>query len=78
MTKVVAPGVVAPGLDELLVSENPAWLWDGERARIVWANSAGTSWFGAETLFDLLDVVFDETEPGVARRSEERRVGKEC
>ncbi|VAV87244.1 hypothetical protein MNBD_ALPHA08-629, partial [hydrothermal vent metagenome] len=70
MTKVVAPGVVAPGLDELLVSENPAWLWDGERARIVWANSAGTSWFGAETLFDLLDVVFDETEPGVARIKE--------
>ncbi len=74
MTKVVASGVVAPGLDELLVSENPAWLWDGERARIVWANSAGTSWFGAETLFDLLDVVFDEAEPGVARIKELTRI----
>jgi len=74
VTKVVAPGVVAPGLDELLVSENPAWLWDGERVRIVWANSAGTSWFGAETLFDLLDVVFDETEPGVARIKELTRI----
>ncbi len=58
--------VVAPSLDELLTSENPAWLWDGERARIVWANAAGTSWFGVETLFDLLEVVFDTSEPGVA------------
>ena len=58
--------VVAPSLDELLISENPAWLWDGERARVVWANSAGTSWFGADTLFDLLDVVFDDNEPAVA------------
>ena len=56
----------APSLDELLSSENPAWLWDGERTRIVWANHAGTTWFGAETLFDLLEIVFDDNEPGVA------------
>ncbi len=66
--------VVAPSLDELLISENPAWLWDGERARVVWANSAGTSWFGAETLFDLLDVVFDDTESGVATIKELARI----
>lgn len=57
---------VAPSLDTLLTSDNPAWLWDGEQARIVWANPAGTSWFDAETLFDLIDVRFDPAEPAVA------------
>ena len=67
MTRIIASGnTVAPSLDELLVSDDPAWLWDGERARIVWANHAGTTWFGTETLFDLLEIVFDEDEPDVA------------
>ena len=56
---------VAPSLDELLMSEDPAWLWDGERSKIVWANGAGTAWFGADTLFDLLDLVFDPQEEAV-------------
>ncbi|WP_162914381.1 PAS domain S-box protein [Taklimakanibacter lacteus] len=43
----------------------PCWLWDSERARIVWANSAGIAYFGGETLFDLLDRPFDRAEPGV-------------
>ena len=43
----------------------PCWLWDGERARIVWANMAGITYFGGETLFDLLDRPFDRSEPGV-------------
>lgn len=43
----------------------PCWLWDSERARIVWANMAGIAYFGGETLFDLLDRLFDRTEPGV-------------
>lgn len=44
-----------------------AWLWDPERARIVWANSSGISFFGGESLFDLLDRPFGEEEPGVRR-----------
>jgi len=55
-----------PNLDQLLVSDNPAWLWDGERTRIVWANHAGTQWFGVETLFDLLEIIFDTDEPGIS------------
>jgi len=56
----------APSLDVLLKSNDPAWLWDGERSRIVWANVAGTSWFGVENLFDLLDVRFDTDEESIA------------
>ncbi|QIG52113.1 PAS domain S-box protein [Nordella sp. HKS 07] len=43
----------------------PSWLWDSDRARIVWANKAGIAYFGGETLFDLLDRPFERTEPGV-------------
>jgi PAS domain S-box-containing protein len=48
-------------------SDRPAWLWDGERARIVWANAAGVRWFGGETLFDLIDQPFDAEDEAIAR-----------
>ncbi len=51
--------VTALTLAEFMSSQRPAWLWDGERARIVWANAAGVRWFGGETLFDLIDQPFD-------------------
>jgi len=41
-------------------------LWDGDRLRIVWANTAGLRLFGADTLFDLLDRRFHTDEPGPA------------
>ncbi|MGB7205417.1 MAG: ATP-binding protein [Anderseniella sp.] len=59
--------VTAPSLDDLNHSTVPAWLWDGARMRIVWANSAGVSFFGHQSLFDLIDTPFDDTDPGVAR-----------
>jgi PAS domain S-box-containing protein len=45
-------------------SDAPAWLWDAERLRIVWANEAGLAFFGAELLFDLIDQPFDASEAG--------------
>jgi PAS domain S-box-containing protein len=48
-------------------SERPAWLWDGERARIVWANAEGVRWFGGETLFDLIDQPFDAEGEALGR-----------
>jgi PAS domain S-box-containing protein len=54
-------------LDELRDDPEAAWLWDPARARIVWANPSGISYFGGETLFDLLDRPFGADEPGVAR-----------
>jgi PAS domain-containing protein len=50
-----------------MTSDRPAWLWDGERARIVWANAAGVRWFGGETLFDLIDQPFDAEDEAIAR-----------
>ncbi len=57
---------VAPSLDQLLDSSEPAWLWDSTRARIAWANEAGTKWFDAQTLFDLIDMVFDANDKSVS------------
>jgi len=52
-------------LEDLRALPQPSWLWDSDRARIVWANTAGIEYFGGETLFDLLDRPFERTEPGV-------------
>ncbi len=57
-------------LDDLQSSPRPAWLWDGARARLVWANAAGIAVFGGETLFDLIDLSFDLRNRDVARIAE--------
>lgn len=55
----------APTLEDLRTLASPAWLWDGARGRIVWANPAGVAYFSGESLFDLIDRPFDLAEPGV-------------
>lgn len=55
----------APTLEDLRNVPEAAWLWDGARARIVWANPAGVAYFGGASLFDLIDRPFDAQEPGV-------------
>ncbi len=57
----------APVLEDLQKSQYPAVLWDTERCRIVWSNRVGLTFFGAETLFDLIDRQFTTAEHGVAR-----------
>ena len=69
--KILAAGILsrieAPTLEDLRNLSDAAWLWDGARGRIVWANSAGVAYFGGESLFDLIDRPFDYAEPGVER-----------
>jgi PAS domain S-box-containing protein len=59
-----------PTLEDLREVQEPAWLWDWQASRIVWANARGLSYFGCETLFDLIDRPFDVSEPGVERISD--------
>jgi PAS domain S-box-containing protein len=54
-------------LEDLRLAPAPAWLWDAERARLVWANAAGVALFGGENVFDLVDRPFDRKEDGIAR-----------
>ena len=59
--------LAVPTLEDLRDAPEAAWLWDPARARIAWANRAGISYFGGETLFDLVDRPFDPREAGVER-----------
>ncbi len=59
------PDVTTPTLEDLRDVPEAAWLWDGQRARIVWANREGIAYFGGASLFDLIDRPFDFMEPGV-------------
>jgi PAS domain S-box-containing protein len=63
-------GPAVQTLEDLRQSPSPAWLWDGARGRIVWANSAGITAFDGQSLFDLIDRPFDLKEPGVERVAE--------
>lgn len=36
----------------------PIWLWDHRRHRIAWANDAGLAFWGASSLFDLIEYTF--------------------
>jgi PAS domain S-box-containing protein len=56
-----------PTLEDLRNVADAAWLWDGARGRIVWANAAGIAYFGGTSMFDLIDRPFDFAEPGVER-----------
>ena len=62
-----------PGLSEIEASAEPGWLWDPERHRVLWANAAAIAFFGGDTLFDVVDRVFDPAEPAVAALS---RIGE--
>ena len=48
----------------------PAWLWDAERCRIVWANRAGLAFWGERTLIDLIERRFDANAPALRRIAE--------
>lgn len=52
-------------LEDLRQSEDAAWLWDGKRGRLVWANAPGIKAFGGSSVFDLIDRPFDPSEPAL-------------
>jgi PAS domain S-box-containing protein len=57
-------------LEDLRHASTPAWLWDGARGRIVWANASGIAQFDGQSVFDLIDRKFDAREPGIERLAE--------
>jgi PAS domain S-box-containing protein len=59
-------GPVIQTLEDLRKSADAAWLWDGMRGRLVWANAAGVTAFDGQSIFDLIDRVFDPEESGIA------------
>jgi PAS domain S-box-containing protein len=63
--KVGQHQLAVPTLEDVRSLQRPAWLWDGRRGRIAWANDSGIAFFGGETVFDVIDRVFDLAEPGI-------------
>lgn len=56
---------VPPTLEDLRLAAHAAWLWDGARGRIVWANASGIKLFNGQSLFDVIDLPFDGREAGI-------------
>ncbi len=54
-----------PDLEKLNASARPAWLWDPQLRRVVWANPAAAAFFGESSLLDLVERPFDAREPAV-------------
>ena len=46
---------------------DPAWLWDADRKRAVWANRAGLAFWGEATVLDLIDRRMDGDDVAIAR-----------
>jgi signal transduction histidine kinase len=55
---------------DILTTEEPVWVWDIEARRILWANSAGRAFWGAETLDALRARRFDPRNKALARMAE--------
>jgi PAS domain S-box-containing protein len=60
------PGPAIQTLEDLRKSADAGWLWDGMRGRLVWANAAGITAFDGQSIFDLIDRIFDPEEAGIA------------
>ncbi|MGI9373217.1 MAG: ATP-binding protein [Hyphomicrobiales bacterium] len=57
-------------LEELVHLDRPAWLWDSARWRVVWANPEGLAYFGAESLFELVERHFGRRDENCTKLSE--------
>ena len=55
-----------PAIGTVLLDPRPAWVWNGEGNRILWANGAGLAFFGETSMDALLDRRFGDVHP--ARR----------
>ncbi len=60
------PRVLVDILETLAATDRPIWLWDPERARIVWANPAALAFFDERSAAELAERSFGPEEPFVA------------
>ncbi|WP_114011346.1 ATP-binding protein [Cohaesibacter intestini] len=55
-----------PTIGAVLLDSRPAWVWNGEGNRILWANAAGLAFFGEVSMDAMLNRSFGDVHP--ARR----------
>ena len=54
-------------IEDLVGSPDPAWLWDVARRRIAWGNPAAVSFWGEDSLLDLIELDFDPDDPATLK-----------
>lgn len=54
-------------IEDLAGSPDPAWLWDVARRRIAWGNPAAVTFWGEESLLDLIELDFDPDDPATLK-----------
>ncbi|WOF73221.1 PAS domain-containing sensor histidine kinase [Parvibaculaceae bacterium PLY_AMNH_Bact1] len=54
-------------IEDLVGSPDPAWLWDVARRRIAWGNPAAVTFWGEESLLDLIELDFDPDDPATLK-----------
>jgi PAS domain S-box-containing protein len=59
--------VALPEIGGLLFDRRPAFVWQADGRRLLFANSAGVAWFGANSLASLRERVFSPSNPAVKR-----------
>jgi|GEM_PF-1694795 len=62
-----------PRLSLLRHLSTPVWVYDVDRARILWANAAGEAFWNARSSAELLERDLSDLSPQVARRLEQYR-----
>ena len=70
-------GAASLAFGDILTAEEPVWVWDIGARRILWANSAGRAFWGAETLEDLRARRFDPRNKALTRMAERAATSRE-
>ena len=70
-------GAVSLAFGDILTAEEPVWVWDIEARRILWANSAGRAFWGADTLEALRARRFDPRNKMLSRMAERAGASRE-
>ncbi len=60
-------GGVSLALGDLLMAEDPVWVWDIRARKILWANRAGQAFWGADGLDALRARRFPARDKSLAR-----------
>jgi len=59
----VSTVTTTPTIDDLVGHSDPVWLWDVDRRRISWGNPAAVTFWGEQSLLDLIELEFDPDDP---------------
>lgn len=63
----MSAALTVPNIEDLVGHTSPAWVWDVARHRIAWGNAAALTFWGEESLLDLIELEFDPDDPTLVK-----------